>query len=94
MKIYDPTTRENVSADFTLSDSVEAFLENDVEWNYEAQSQMQIAAGDFDNDTVDEIAVYVPASQGGSARVATGIRTEEGGYCRKHTDDRRRIRDL
>ena len=69
MKIYDPV--KGTSSDpFLITDSAEAFNDNLIEWSYQVQSQLQIAAGDFDNDTVDEIAVYVPASTGAAPRVA------------------------
>ena len=66
MKIYNPKTGRSTEA-FELS----SFIGNKVEDGYIAQSQMQIAAGDFDNDTVEEIAVYVPSpTETGLPRVA------------------------
>ena len=43
---------------------------NDIRNNFLVQSQLQIAAGDFDKDNIDEIAVYSPAkSKDENARV-------------------------
>ena len=70
LQIFDPESGRALNEPITVTDNVEAFVNNHVEWNYLAQSQLQIAAGDFDNDTVEEIAVYVPAAEGGAARVA------------------------
>ena len=66
MMIYSPEKGSSTEP-FELS----SFIGNKVEDDYIAQSQMQIAAGDFDNDTVEEIAVYVPsATETGLPRVA------------------------
>ncbi len=66
MKIFNPKTGE-ATEPFVIS----SFIENRYLYQYEIQSQLQIVAGDFDNDRVDEIAVYVPAAEDGAAnRVA------------------------
>ena len=66
MMIYSPEKGSRTEP-FELS----SFIDNKVEDGYIAQSQMQITAGDFDNDTVEEIAVYVPAAtETGLPRVA------------------------
>ena len=59
MKILNPKTNE-ATEPFEIS----SFIDNRLVMNYTIQSQLQIAAGDFDNDTVDEIAVYVPSRDG------------------------------
>lgn len=67
MKIFDPKTGNIESEPIQIS----SFIQNRLVWDYQIQSQLQITAGDFDNDTVDEIAVYVPAAtDGAAARVA------------------------
>ena len=66
MCLYDPATGRN-SDSFVIS----SFEENDETgglfklerfvYDYLIQSQMQITAGDYDKDSIDEIAVFAPA---------------------------------
>lgn len=55
--IFDPLTGSH-SDPIKLSN----FIENRITVPYLVQSQLQVTCGDYDNDTVDEIAVYVPAA--------------------------------
>ncbi len=60
MEVYDPKTGKTFEHPFVISN----FIGNQLRMDYSVQSQLQIAAGDFDNDSVDEIAVYVPSKDG------------------------------
>ena len=69
---YDPAAPEKNNIYMTLYDAhsgnysdpivISNYIEDRITEAYLVQSQLQITCGDYDNDTVDEIAVYVPAT--------------------------------
>ena len=76
MCIYDPVTgRRSDSFEIgELSSSIAAY-------NYQVQSQLQITAGDFDKDSVDEIAVYSPTDKTGARNKVMVYDLTDGKEC-------------
>ena len=61
MRIYSPA--EGIMSDaIKIAEFNNTDNKNLVYFDYFLQSQMQITAGDYDKDSIDEIAVYVPSS--------------------------------
>ena len=59
MRIYDPATGRKTDA-FEITDLLEEGRFYRATYDYQIQSMLEITAGDFDKDSVDEIAVYAP----------------------------------
>ena len=77
MRLFDPVSG-------TCSDEVkiaEFPSSSWVSYNFQVQSQLQITAGDFDKDSIDEIAVYAPAASSGKANHVKVFDLPEGKEC-------------
>ena len=62
LSLYNPVNG-NHSDRIKVSDLHDAQSAGRLTYNYQVQSQLQITAGDFDKDSVDEIAVYSPGNE-------------------------------
>ncbi|MDO4870024.1 MAG: Ig-like domain-containing protein [Bacillota bacterium] len=66
LRLYNPKT-----GDYSDAITVSSLIGHRLMVDFLVQSQLQITAGDYDSDSIDEIAVYVPAqTDNGRAKVA------------------------
>ena len=80
MRIYDPISGI-LSGAIKVAEFDNSNNANLTYYDYFLQSQMQITAGDYDKDSIDEIAVYAPSGNGKDRNKVTIFDLTDGKDC-------------